>query len=170
MLCHPGCLRSLESLRNAQQDSCADDVMRNSGEWFPVTHTVDTLIWTFNYTCKRDASTGELCAPIFDGWANDNTGAPGACTDCVLGTYQLQLSNALGYDDDLASRFAALTSSCHATGYAVTVPPPNTISAPTTTATAAATAASRPAAADNKSCASMYTVREGDDCHSISIV
>lgn len=138
--------------------------MPDEGEWFPVTYTVDTLIWAYSYTCKRDHGTGGFCAPIFDewAWAKANTG-PGVCTDCILDTYQLRLSNDLGYDDGLASSFAALTSLCNATGYAVTVPPPNTIDA---TAAAAATATSRPA---TKSCASMYIVQEGDDCHSISI-
>ncbi|KAK8108792.1 hypothetical protein PG984_014593 [Apiospora sp. TS-2023a] len=164
-LCDPGCLRSLESLRDAQRDACADDVMFDEGEWFPVTYTVDALLWAYDWSCKRDPPTGEFCAPIFDKWTwtKDHT-APAACTDCVLGTYQRRLGNALGYFEDLASSFAALISSCHATaGYAVTVPPPNTIDA----ATAAAAMARQEAVA--KSCASMYTVQEGDDCHSISI-
>jgi LysM repeat protein len=158
-LCNSDCLQSLEALRISQQQSCAADVMVLSGDVYPITATVDALLYTYNYTCRRDADTGGFCAPIFDSWANGNA-SDESCSDCVLGTYQLQLGNSLGYNDDLAANFSSLTSSCQATGYAVTSPPPNIISATVTATTTAI--------APTKSCASIYTVKSGDDCHTIS--
>ncbi|KAI1171965.1 hypothetical protein F4777DRAFT_590888 [Nemania sp. FL0916] len=161
-LCTTDCLQSLESVRAAQEKSCASDVMVISGVTYEVTTTVDTLLWTYNFTCRRDSATGDFCAPVFDAWANGDSSTD-SCSDCILGTYQLQLSNYLGYDDDLASTFTSLTSSCQATGYPLTSPPPNYISA---TETATPTTTALPAA--SKPCASNYTVQSGDDCHSIS--
>lgn len=138
--------------------------MDMSGEVYPVTTTVDSLLWTFNYTCLRDPASGDFCAPVFDAWANGNASQQ-SCSDCVLGTYQRQLSNPLGYTDDLAASFSSLTSSCHATNYPVTSPPPGTVSyAPTSTATTTS-----PSVTPSKGCSSTYTVQEGDDCHSISV-
>lgn len=160
-LCTPGCLQSLDSFRSSQQHSCAADVMTLSGVTYPVTATIDALLWTYNYTCRRDSASGDFCNPIFDAWASGS--APNqSCSDCVLGTYQLQLSNSLGYSSDLAGNFSSLTSSCQATNYPVTSPPPNNINQ---TATATVTTTSPTAA---KSCSSTYTIKFGDGCHSIS--
>lgn len=159
-LCTFDCLQSLQALSTAQQESCAADVVRISGENYPVTATTDALMWTYNFTCRRDASSGAFCAPSFDQWVNGNA-TDKSCTDCVLGTYQIELQSPLGWDESLASRFASLTSSCQATNYPVTSPTPNYI----TTVTTASTTSSAAAA---KSCASTYTVQSADDCHSIS--
>lgn len=80
----------------------------------------------------------------------------------MLGTYQLQLSNSLGYNSDLLASFTSLTLSCSATDYPVTSPPPNTISQ------TAIPTPSTTAPVPTKSCASTYTVLKSDDCHSIS--
>ncbi|KAI1798650.1 LysM domain-containing protein [Daldinia bambusicola] len=160
-LCTLDCLQSLELTRNAQASSCSADIMVSSGDFYPVTATIDTLMWTYNYTCRRDATTGDFCSPIFDSWSSGN-GSNDACSDCVLGTYQLQLGFGLGYDEELAASFTSLTSSCQATGYTVTSPPALTVN---TTATGTATSTA-PAAA--KTCVSSYSVQDGDDCHSIS--
>ncbi|KAG8164807.1 hypothetical protein KVR01_005082 [Diaporthe batatas] len=162
-ICTSDCLQSLESLINTQQTSCAQDVIEVSSLDYPVTATADTLMWTYNYTCRRDATSGAFCAPVFDSWADGNA-SDQSCSDCVLGTFQIQLSNTLGWDDELAANFSSLTQSCQATGYAVTSPPPNYINA-TQTATATATTSSPTAA---RSCAATYVVQAGDDCHSIS--
>lgn len=130
---------------------------------YPITATIDVLIWAYNYTCRRDANTGDFCQPIFDSWASGNS-SDEACSDCVLGTYQLQLGSAMVYDDELASNFSSMTSSCQATGYAVTSPAPIYINA-TATATATTTASATP----SNSCASNYTVQAGDGCHSVRI-
>ncbi|KAL2007610.1 hypothetical protein VTN00DRAFT_9048 [Thermoascus crustaceus] len=161
-LCTSSCLRSLDKLYHTQQRACSKrDTLSISGQTYPATFTAKTLLWTYNFTCRRDPKSGDFCAPVFDAWGDGN--APNqSCSDCVLGTYQEHLNFPLGYDGDLASSFSSLTSSCSATNYPVTSPPPATIPQ-NTTATATSTAATAP-----KSCASTYTVKEGDDCHSIS--
>jgi len=133
--------------------------MTLSGITYPITATIDALLWTYNFTCRRDSASGEFCAPKFDVWANGN-GSDLGCSECVLGTYQLQLSNALGYDNELAGNFSSLASSCHAANYPVTSPPSNSLNS-----TATATTTSAP---PEKSCCSNYTIEAGDDCHKIS--
>ncbi|KAJ0286203.1 hypothetical protein COL940_003132 [Colletotrichum noveboracense] len=133
------------------------------GMAYPITATIDVLLWAYNYTCRRDASTGDFCQPIFDSWASGNA-SDEVCSDCVLGTYQIQLGSAMVYDDELASNFSSMTSSCQATGYPITSPTPLYVNA-TATATATTTASATP----SNSCVSNYTVQAGDDCHSISV-
>lgn len=162
MLCNADCLKSLGALSLAQQRSCANDVLLIDGIAYHASATTDAMMWVFNYTCRRDAQTNERCEPIFDAWASGNA-EDKACSDCVLGTYQIQLQNPLGYGPDQASNFSSLTSSCHATGYPVTQPPPNTINV---TRTTTSTTTGSPVAF--KPCSSTYTVKAGDDCHSIS--
>jgi LysM repeat protein len=135
--------------------------MTLSGEIYPIMATVDALLWTFNYTCRRDSSLGHFCAPVYDLWANGNASDLG-CSDCVLGTSQLQLGNELGYNDELAGNFSSLVSSCHATNYPITSPPSNRLNR-TAIATATTTSAS-----PEKSCYSTYTIKPDDDCHKIS--
>jgi LysM repeat protein len=160
-LCTSECLQSLDLFRNSQQASCEADTMTLSGVTYPITATIDALLWTYNFTCRRDSVSGDFCAPQFDTWANGNASDLG-CSECVLGTYQLQLSNALGYDDELAGNFSSLASSCHATNYPITSPPSNSLSRTTTVS-----ATTYPAVPE-KSCYGTYTIRPGDDCHTIS--
>ncbi|EFQ98548.1 LysM domain-containing protein [Nannizzia gypsea CBS 118893] len=160
-LCTSDCLQSLDSLRISQDKLCANDLVTESGVLYPATFIVNTLIWTYNYTCHRDPTSGAFCAPIFDRWG-DGDAPDQNCSECVLGTYQIQLGHTWGYDKDLFAQFSSLTSSCHATGYPVTSPPPITISR--TTSSTSTTTTARP----QKVCSSKYTIKEGDDCHSIS--
>ncbi|GKT58291.1 lysM domain-containing protein [Colletotrichum tofieldiae] len=172
-MCQTDCLQALESLRQAQTSQCADDVLVVDGQPALVTVSVDTMMWVYNYTCRRDAQTGDFCAPLFDAWASDtNTsgasdGSSNGCSDCVLGTYQLQLGYAYGYDEELAASFSALTSSCGATGYPVTSPSAIYLTGnPTSTAATPTSTSPEP----DKSCVSTYTVQASDaDCHSIAV-
>lgn len=168
-MCQTDCLQALEALRQAQTSQCADDVLVVDGQPALVTVSVDTMMWVYNYTCRRDAQTGDFCAPVFDAWASDTSepsDGTSSCSDCVLGTYQLQLGYAYGYDEELAANFSALTSSCGATGYPVTSPSAIYLTGnPTSTATPTSTSLE-----PDKSCVSTYTVQASDvDCHSIAV-
>lgn len=113
-LCTSSCSKSLMKLENLQRRTCSNqDVLSIDGEHYPATFTVENLLWTFNFTCRRDPTSGDWCAPIFDAWA-DGDAPKSSCSDCVLGTFQEQLNFPLGYDDELASSFSSLTSSCSA--------------------------------------------------------
>lgn len=133
---------------------------------WPATRNVHTMLWTYNYTCRKDTTSDEFCAPAFDAWVNGDETVSG-CSDCVLGTFQLQLGHDIGWDDDLADTFSSMTSSCKATGYPLTSPPPNHITA-TRTATQLPVSTTR-SGAPTELCTTTYTVKEGDDCHSIGL-
>ncbi|SMR60144.1 unnamed protein product [Zymoseptoria tritici ST99CH_3D1] len=72
------------------------------------------------------------------------------------------LNSPLGYDEDAASSFANLTSSCNATGYDFSIPTPYSQNAPETVQAASADIAT-PA-----ECPDSYTIKPGDDCHSVA--
>ncbi|KAJ5109928.1 hypothetical protein N7532_002573 [Penicillium argentinense] len=159
-LCTQSCVRSLNNLYRAQKSVCTEgDTLSTSGYNYPATFTVETLLWTYNFTCRRDPESGEFCAPIFDAWG-DGKADNQTCSDCVLGTYQAQMSFPQGYDEGLAKSFSSMTSSCSATNYLITSPAPTTISQ---SAKPTPSPSSTP-----KKCASTYTIKDRDDCHSIS--
>ncbi len=53
-LCTTDCLQSLDNLRTKQLGSCSADVVTSGGSIYPPTIGIDTLLFTYNYTCKRD--------------------------------------------------------------------------------------------------------------------
>jgi hypothetical protein len=74
----------------------------------------------------------------------------------------IQLGNPLGYDTDLASNLALLTSSCSANGYGFTSPTAYALNATATTVPATVTATHPP------TCTCSYTVQATDDCNSVA--
>lgn len=82
------------------------------GQSFPATYNLDYFLFTYNYTCRKDTSTNAWCAQQFDLWGNQTTpSANETCSDCVLGTLQLQLDSPFGYDVTEAGNFTSMTSS-----------------------------------------------------------
>ncbi|KFA55940.1 hypothetical protein S40293_08856 [Stachybotrys chartarum IBT 40293] len=138
--------------------------MSLDGLTYPVTATIDALLWTYNHTCRQDRETGEFCAPVFEAWGSGNA-SDQSCSDCVLGSYQLVLGHFLGFTEEAAEDFSSLVESCEATGYPITSPPPNYINQ--TSATVPTGTSTSPAPV--KSCVSTYTVQVDDDCNSISL-
>lgn len=69
----------------------------------------------------------------------------------------------LGFDDSLATNYAALVSSCNATGYSYTTPTQYAFNATATATPTRATATAAP------SCAGAYTVKVTDDCNSLAL-
>jgi hypothetical protein len=77
----------------------------------------------------------------------------------MLGVVQTQLNSPFGFHEDFAQDFDSTTSSCGATNYPYTSPPPYALN----------TSATEPASPTNTaSCSSPYTVRSGDTCDSIA--
>lgn len=61
------CLRSLNGLQRTQRRLCSKhDILSVSRALYLATFTVETLLWTYNFTCRRDLNSGDFCAPIFD--------------------------------------------------------------------------------------------------------
>lgn len=85
--------------------------MADGVEW-PAYYTTDLLLYTYNYTCLKNAQ-GDYCFPDFYDINNDTDagGSADACATCNLLVWQTQLDSAFGYDDELSSAYSALTSS-----------------------------------------------------------
>lgn len=68
-ICAQSCFKSLSTLNALQKRACSkQDVLIISGEHYPATFTIETLLWTYNFTCRQEPTTGDFCAPIFDSW------------------------------------------------------------------------------------------------------
>ncbi|KND88572.1 hypothetical protein TOPH_06753 [Tolypocladium ophioglossoides CBS 100239] len=160
LICTDDCFKSLESFRSKQIQSCSTESYTVDGQAVPATHNVDQLLFTYNYTCLRDGTTKKFCAPLVDQWSSDGPTSEQSCSECMLRTFQVELNSPFGYDDDFASYYSSLTSSCGVTNYPITSPPPFTVSRTATTSSSSAS--------PSASCASHYTVKDGDDCLSVS--
>ncbi|KAI0132936.1 hypothetical protein BJ170DRAFT_265966 [Xylariales sp. AK1849] len=166
-ICTDNCLSGLEALRASQLSACSSsDVIFMDGVIFPPTYTTDLLMFTYNYTCLVDPTTGHYCSPSFFEW-NNGTNATSAdlCSNCNLLTQQVQLDSFFGWDDDIAQAYSSLTASCGVSSYPVTSPAAySSETTGTSTTTAAATTTSAAYA-----CTSTYTIQIDDTCESISI-
>ena len=61
---------------------------------------------------RRARTTKAFCAPLVDHWGDEpSPTANESCSDCVLGTLQMQLDSPLGYAADSAKNFSSMTSS-----------------------------------------------------------
>ncbi|EHK43389.1 hypothetical protein TRIATDRAFT_85797 [Trichoderma atroviride IMI 206040] len=148
-ICTDACLSDLKSLRTRQVKVCnGSDVAVIEGLAYPATYTTDLLLFTYNYTCIKNATASDYCFPDFWEWNNDTTAATSAqlCSDCNLRIQQAQLQSPFGYDDDAASDYASLTTSTMKLASAIV-----------TTATTA-----------TPSCKSIYTIKKNDTCRSVS--
>lgn len=128
------------------------------------------------------SSTGQYCDPQILAWSNKSSmGANESCSDCWLGCLSMQLNSPLGYDDGLASNFESLTSSCNATAYPFTSPPPYAINSTATTSVPATVTTTTPPVWNPtaihgclvyanwyQGCTGSYTVDDTDDCISVS--
>ena len=112
---------------------------------------------------KLRSTTGQFCDPQLLAWSNQSYLTTNqSCSDCWLGVLTLQLGNPLGYDDNLASNFVSLASSCNATAYGFTSPTAYALNSTSTTVPSTVTAVPPPA------CTGSYTVGDADDCISVS--
>ncbi|BCS19574.1 LysM peptidoglycan-binding domain-containing protein [Aspergillus puulaauensis] len=151
-VCDQDCVKSLKDYREKVKKACtgkfdiivADDIAYNA------TYTADELLYSYN----TDAYCWIELARI-----NDTLTPEEECSDCLLGRYQIDLNSPFGYTKKLAKGFSSLVSSCSATGYPVTSPTPialNGTDAPTPTPVSC-------------SQSGKYTIKDSDDCKSISV-
>ncbi|KAF7184584.1 hypothetical protein CNMCM7691_005768 [Aspergillus felis] len=158
-ICTDNCLESLQSFRSQLLQSCAGESYPLDGQLVPATYNADQLLFTYNYTCLKDPSTGEYCAPLVDQWSQDGPTPQQSCSDCMLRTFQVELNSPFAYDVEFANYYSSLTSSCGVLDYPITSPPPYTATATTTSSSVVPS---------TTSCASHYVIRQGDDCLSVS--
>ncbi|KAF5867467.1 putative glycoside hydrolase family 61 protein [Botrytis fragariae] len=160
-ICTDTCLGSLETLRAQQLLDCSSsDLAVNAGETYPPALTTDILLFTYNYTCIQDPTTSGYCYPDFFAWNNDteSTTSTEVCSNCNLLIQQSQLDSPLGWDDDSASMYSSLTSSCGVTKYPVASPSPYSLDVTATVSSTANPSTTTAAYA----CISMYTIQEDD--------
>ncbi|KAL2807585.1 hypothetical protein BJX63DRAFT_436907 [Aspergillus granulosus] len=161
VICTDRCKESLESFRSQEVEACGDEYYHVDGQFVPASYMVDQLLFTYAYTCLQDGTTNNYCAPLIDEWSQAGPTAEQSCSECMLKTFQVELNSPFGYNDEFASYYSSLTSSCGVSDYPITSPAPYTVTATTSmSATTSATPSIR--------CASKYTVKEGDDCSSVS--
>ncbi|KAL1640089.1 hypothetical protein SLS58_007356, partial [Diplodia intermedia] len=162
-LCTDSCFDDLEKTRLSIQSACtaSTDIIVEGNLAYPATYVLDHFIYTFNSTCRKDASSGDFCQLLFQDWLNETAvSSEQECSDCMLGLSQFELSSPFSYNDEFAENFTSSTSSCGKSGYSFATPTQYYLNASTTSAA--------PTATTTVDCSSTYVVQEGDDCHSIS--
>ncbi|KAL4739532.1 hypothetical protein BDV11DRAFT_169947 [Aspergillus similis] len=164
-ICMDSCKESLQSFRSQEIEACGDEYYDIVGQFVPASYGVDQLLFAYNYTCLQDGTTDEYCAPLIDEWSQAGPTDEQSCTKCMLKTFQVELNSPFGYYVEFASYYSSLTSGCGLSDYPITSPPPYTVTATTSPSTTTTTTAT-----PSISCASKYTVKEGDDCISVSLV
>jgi hypothetical protein len=109
------------------------------------------------------SASDTFCQSLFRTWKNTNMTEDQQCSDCLLGTTQLQLDSPLGYQDNIASDFAKTTASCHKNNYPVTKPAPYALNGTSSQSPPTSTPTTSP------SCPSLVTVGQTDTCISMSL-
>ncbi|KAI7768801.1 hypothetical protein LZL87_000348 [Fusarium oxysporum] len=128
-ICHETCYNSLLELRSKIVAACnteMDDVAYlYKDKIYPPTYMVDSLLLSFNVYCYRDRVTGKLCDLQLAEWRiHRESDKPLECEDCLLAPLRIELEAGISYNDEDASEFEEITSSCNATGYDYTKPAP----------------------------------------------
>ncbi|KAL2793189.1 hypothetical protein BJX66DRAFT_339095 [Aspergillus keveii] len=159
-ICSADCVDSLTEYREQVAGACTAkaDVLVVGNIAYNATYTAEELLYKYHATCDTEAETNDYCFPILAS-INDTLTPAQECSDCLLGRYQIDLSSHFGYSDRLAKQFSSLTFSCSETGYSYTSPTPialNGTDTPTPTPVSCS---------DN----AKYTIKDGDDCSSISL-
>jgi len=164
-LCSDTCYSSLGSARDTIKGACivSTDVIVYNDQAYSATFIVDNFIYTYSLSCRKDSKTGQFCDPQILAWSNQTqlTSAQ-SCSDCWLGVQAMELGSPLGYNDDLASNFASLTSSCSASGYAFTSFTAYALNSTAIDVPSSATATSP------QTCTNSYIVQVIDNCNSIA--
>ncbi|KAI3331384.1 hypothetical protein F4824DRAFT_294880 [Ustulina deusta] len=174
--CTPKCANALASFQNNVASACNTDTwLGYDNETMPLTLIPDLLRFHYNLTCITN--NGAFCnnvaaayAAYLDPNTTDNT-APAngqygnitvtdACDLCLIKNLKFQAESPYYDGPDLwsSSIYESKTSSCQVTGMDLTSMP-LTLYTPTSTADT-----------PNPTCSGKpYTLKPGDDCHSVSL-
>ncbi|WXC55913.1 hypothetical protein SNK03_001857 [Fusarium graminearum] len=138
-ICTSDCYESLNVFRSKQIQACSNETFLLDGYDTPATFNVDQLLFTYDYTCLRDGKSKAFCLPLIHQWSDKDNGTSSdqSCSECMLRNFQVELNSPFGYDEEFASYYSSLTSSCQATQYPFTSPD---VYFHTTTTTAESTA------------------------------
>ncbi|KAF7535268.1 hypothetical protein G7054_g5512 [Neopestalotiopsis clavispora] len=160
-ICTAECTDSLQDYIASVDDACGSSTYNISGTVQSASRAGNELLWKQSVTCLEDDSTGAYCNTEFQDAAINGTGASEiGCSQCYLDYLYAIANSEFGRGLVSEDYFEARASSCSATGYTITA------TATSTSATATETANTRCNVTDTGS--TVYTVKDGDSCTSIS--
>ncbi|KAL7950087.1 hypothetical protein V8C42DRAFT_189413 [Trichoderma barbatum] len=155
-ICTDACLSELKDIREALYSACRGSEYTGTRDVrYPATYHFDLLLFTYNYVCVKDQATGDYFSPKFFKWNSNIEDATSAqlCSDCNLLVQQAHFDYPIGYDEDLASAYSSLTSSCGVTKYPISSQPAYALD--WTKPPAATTSSKNPTQTDSKMYAGM---------------
>ncbi|KAH7073207.1 LysM domain-containing protein [Paraphoma chrysanthemicola] len=163
-LCTTSCRDALTNARTTIKAGCSapNDTITVDAVVYPATFIIDRFRYTYDLSCRVDASSGRYCDELMLSWlAAGNASTKAAnCSDCSLGSMQTQLNSAFGFDEEFAEDFQAVKASCGSTGFAFTTPAAYAVSTNLPT---------RANDANVASCSNPYVVIPGDSCDAIAL-
>ncbi|KAI4598969.1 hypothetical protein KJ359_002384 [Pestalotiopsis sp. 9143b] len=160
-ICTDECTDTLQDYIAAVDDACGSSAYNISGTLQTASLAGSELVWKQSVTCLEDDSTGEYCNTEFQDAAVNGTGASEiGCSQCYLDYLYTIANSDFGQGVISEDYFEARVSSCSATGY--------TLTATATSTSAAATETSNVRCNLTDTDSTVYTVKDGDSCSSIS--
>ncbi|KAL2859875.1 LysM peptidoglycan-binding domain-containing protein [Aspergillus lucknowensis] len=157
-ICAKDCANSLKEYRSEVEKACTDkdDIIVMNDIAYNLTYTAEELLYKYRVTCDKEKGSNDYCWAVLSS-INGSFTPEQECSDCVLGHYQIDLNSPFGYSNNLAEKFSSLTSSCSETGYPYTSPTPIALNS--------TIPGHSPTCDDSQ----KYTIKDGDDCKSISV-
>ncbi|KAF2000149.1 carbohydrate-binding module family 50 protein [Amniculicola lignicola CBS 123094] len=163
-LCTASCRSALTSARSTIKAGCSapNDTIAFDSVVYPATFIIDRFSYTYDLSCRKDASSGRYCDELMFSWlaAGNATTKAANCSDCALGSMQTQLNSPFGFDAEFAQDFQALKSTCGSSGYSFTTPAAYAVGT---------NLPNRAEDANTPSCSNPYVVNSGDSCDAIAL-
>ncbi|OAL51442.1 hypothetical protein IQ07DRAFT_566073 [Pyrenochaeta sp. DS3sAY3a] len=134
-LCQAACLSSLTKHRDAVRRRCTSAQYVDEYEettWL-ASYPDEFILYAYNLACLK-RSTGQFCSSYLKSLTT-----AAECDECIIKSFQQQVNSPFAVDDGMRENYAALTSSCRATGYPTTVATSLLISSPLPSATCTGT-------------------------------
>ncbi|CAE6451743.1 unnamed protein product [Rhizoctonia solani] len=124
-LCVSTCYTSLKTYRSSVLTACGNStVIQGNDATFPITYVADNLLYTYNSTCLKDASSGAWCNTILNGsWPGtsadtsiETLDASTLCSSCSIQSLITSEQSVFGYDPTFVSSiWPTIQSKCKIT-------------------------------------------------------
>ncbi|KAH7392283.1 hypothetical protein DE146DRAFT_634435 [Phaeosphaeria sp. MPI-PUGE-AT-0046c] len=173
-LCTTACTSGLSTWLRRVAGACTQRSLGPQGSSILPAFWIEKIIEQYSLACFKDSAGSKLCNAVLrdalgiDAKNQKQTKSPAStatCDDCFLKQIQTRLQMPLKSDPDLAKTFTSLTKQCSKTGYAVTTPASTQwILWGTSTPTVSSGNTPKPTGCQG----TMYTVKSGDTCQSVS--
>lgn len=184
-ICTSSCWASLAQTRKTIESACpvSSNYIDIDGTSYPATQRIDALMDTYNKTCLVEPSvapnlkhetfvlmdiyrgTEKFCYDVMRAWQKQTTlTSQQNCSDCLLGTLQLDQSSGFSHSGEFEKEFSFLTSSCGNKRFAPSTAMPIALNPSQKSSTVLASASTSATAGP---CMEMYTIQEDDTCNGI---